>query len=226
MTDEPLKIKKYANRRLYDTQQSRYITLAELAAIVRQGRSVHVVDAKTDEDLTRQVLVQVILEEQDRLDLLPVDLLHQVIRVQGTFRAGALSSALSESMTRFWESSEALKEQVDEAFEGVASAAREGARMWMGAVEGMFRDWTVPGATTQAGTRAGGAATGARPPSEPGASKGSAGPGPASTPAGVPAEGPPPEGAPEPEEKPDLARDVEDLKRKMATLLDILSGKS
>ncbi len=84
MADAPLQIKKYPNRRLYDTEQSRYITLDELAAIVRGGRRVRVVDAKTGADLTRAVLLQVVLEEQDRLDMLPVELLHHLIRAQGT----------------------------------------------------------------------------------------------------------------------------------------------
>jgi polyhydroxyalkanoate synthesis repressor PhaR len=99
--DQVLRVKKYSNRRLYDTEESRYITLAELADRVRAGRRVQVVDAKTDADLTRAVLVQAILEEQDRLDILPVELLHQVIRVQGTVQAAPLSQFLAQSYGRW-----------------------------------------------------------------------------------------------------------------------------
>jgi polyhydroxyalkanoate synthesis repressor PhaR len=101
MQHDTLRIKKYANRRLYDTEQSRYITLSELAETVRGGRRVDVVDAKTGESLTRQVLVQVILEEQERLDLLPIELLHHVIKVQGTAQASATATFLSQSLTQF-----------------------------------------------------------------------------------------------------------------------------
>ena len=98
---EPILIKKYANRRLYDTRQSRYITLDELAQIVRGGTDVSVVDAKSGGDLTRQVLIQVLLEEQDRLDMLPPELLHHVIRVQGTIQAAPFQRWLADSF-RQW----------------------------------------------------------------------------------------------------------------------------
>jgi polyhydroxyalkanoate synthesis repressor PhaR len=76
-------IRKYGNRRLYDTQASRYINLDDLAALVRGGEEVKVVDAKTEEDLTREVLLQVILELQGGLDFLPVALLRRIIRATG-----------------------------------------------------------------------------------------------------------------------------------------------
>ncbi len=75
-----LTVKKYPNRRLYDTEQSRYITVDELAERVRAGRDVRVLDAKTDEDLTQTTLVQLLVEGK-RAHLLPVPLLHQLIRM-------------------------------------------------------------------------------------------------------------------------------------------------
>ncbi|MBN1946942.1 MAG: hypothetical protein JW797_14810 [Bradymonadales bacterium] len=99
--DGPVLIKKYSNRRLYDTRQSRYITLGELAGIVASGSPVKVVDAASGEDLTRQVLVQVILEQQDRLDLLPVELLHAVIRIQGTFQQAPFAAFLAAATQQF-----------------------------------------------------------------------------------------------------------------------------
>jgi polyhydroxyalkanoate synthesis repressor PhaR len=76
-----LVVKKYGNRRLYDTQASAYITLEELAERVRRGADVRVVDAKTDADLTQSTLAQVILESRRGADLLPVPLLVQLIRM-------------------------------------------------------------------------------------------------------------------------------------------------
>ena len=73
-------IKKYSNRRLYDTSASSYVNLDELAALVRSGEEVQVVDAKTGDDLTRPVLVQIVMEVQGGLDLFPVGLLHRIIR--------------------------------------------------------------------------------------------------------------------------------------------------
>lgn len=76
-------IRKYANRRLYDTADSRYVNLEELAAMVRGGETVRVVDAKSGDDLTRPVLVQVLLEQPGLLDVFPPALLHRVIRTAG-----------------------------------------------------------------------------------------------------------------------------------------------
>lgn len=74
-------VKKYGNRRLYDTESSRYITLEELAARIRAGDDVQVVDAKTGADLTQTTLAQVILESRGAARLLPVPLLKQLIRM-------------------------------------------------------------------------------------------------------------------------------------------------
>lgn len=74
-------VKKYGNRRLYDTSDSRYITLEELAAKVRQGEEVRVVDAKTGEDLTAVTLTQILVEGRGAAQLLPVPLLIQLVRL-------------------------------------------------------------------------------------------------------------------------------------------------
>ena len=74
-------VKKYGNRRLYDTDESRYITLDELAARIRGGRRVQVVDAKSNADLTQQTLAHIILESRGASKLLPVPLLEQLIRM-------------------------------------------------------------------------------------------------------------------------------------------------
>jgi polyhydroxyalkanoate synthesis repressor PhaR len=74
-------LKKYANRRLYDTEKSLYVTLQEVADIIRQGRQVKVLDAKTKEDVTAFTLTQVVLEEaRNKNTLLPAPLLHLIIQ--------------------------------------------------------------------------------------------------------------------------------------------------
>jgi len=78
---EKILLKKYANRRLYDTEQSKYVTLSEVAERIRSGVQVEVVDAKTKEDVTAFILTQIVLEEAKRKNvLLPVPLLHLLIQ--------------------------------------------------------------------------------------------------------------------------------------------------
>ena len=75
-------IKKYSNRRLYDTSQSQYVTLEELANKIRSGDDVQVIDAKTNEDLTQSVLAQIIIESRGAGRLLPTQMLMQLIRME------------------------------------------------------------------------------------------------------------------------------------------------
>lgn len=93
-------IKKYANRRLYDTEASTYINLEGLADLVRAGEDVRVVDVKTGEDLTREVLLQVVLEVLDGVDFLPVGMLRRIIRATGKDAASrALRTQLATGLT-------------------------------------------------------------------------------------------------------------------------------
>jgi polyhydroxyalkanoate synthesis repressor PhaR len=79
--NETVILKKYANRRLYDTEKSLYVTLPEVASIIRRGRQVRVLDAKTKEDVTAFILTQVVLEEaRNKNTLLPAPLLHLIIQ--------------------------------------------------------------------------------------------------------------------------------------------------
>jgi len=78
---EKLILKKYANRRLYDTEQSSYVTLNQVADLIRKGRQVQVLDVKTEEDVTAFILTQIIVEEaRNKNNLLPVPLLHLIIQ--------------------------------------------------------------------------------------------------------------------------------------------------
>ena len=85
MAAEPVTIKKYANRRLYNTGTSTYVTLEDLAAMVKAGEDFIVHDAKTGEDITRQVLAQIIFEQENKegQSLLPIAFLRQLIRFYG-----------------------------------------------------------------------------------------------------------------------------------------------
>src|SRR5687767_11852352 len=95
-------IKKYANRRLYDTESSTYITLDRLAAMVREGREFEVVDAKTGEDLTRAVLTQIIVDEESRgTTMLPVNFLKQLIGLYGNSMQGMVPQYLEAAMDAF-----------------------------------------------------------------------------------------------------------------------------
>lgn len=95
-----LVIKKYSNRRLYDTEESRYITLEELTERVRAGSDVRVVDAKTNEDLTQATLTQIILEGP-AARLLPVPLLTQLIRMQDDALADFLGKYVSGALEMY-----------------------------------------------------------------------------------------------------------------------------
>lgn len=115
-SETPVVIKKYGNRRLYDTSQSRYITLDDLAAIVKDGTTVRVVEASTDRDLTRQVLTQVILEQQDALDMIPIELLHALIRVRGTLEQAPFSAFLATITRQFVQSGNIWSQQLTNFF--------------------------------------------------------------------------------------------------------------
>jgi polyhydroxyalkanoate synthesis repressor PhaR len=95
MSSEPIRIQRYPNRRLYDRAHRRYVTLAEIEELVRQGRMVKVQDSKTGEDLTRQILTQILLERHpDKMELFPIALLH------GLLRANDLAAGLWEAYLR------------------------------------------------------------------------------------------------------------------------------
>jgi len=102
-------IKKYANRRLYDTESSSYITLDRLAAMIREGRDFEVVDAKTGEDITHQVLTQIIVDEESRgSTMLPVNFLRQLIGLYGGQMQGAVPPYLEAAMEAFQKNQQAM----------------------------------------------------------------------------------------------------------------------
>jgi len=105
-------IKKYPNRRLYDTKTSSYITLADVKQMVLKQEDFHVVDAKTGDDLTRQILLQIILEEESgSVPMFSSDLLSQMIRSYGGAMQGFMGSYLEKNVEAFQQMQKALQEQ-------------------------------------------------------------------------------------------------------------------
>ena len=104
-------IKKYANRRLYDTEASAYITLDRLAQMVREGREFEVVDAKTGDDITRQVLTQIIVDEEARgATMLPINFLKQLIGLYGNSMQSFVPSYLEAAMDAFQRNQSAVSD--------------------------------------------------------------------------------------------------------------------
>ena len=102
-------IKKYANRRLYDTESSSYITLDKLAAMIREGRDFEVVDAKSGEDITHQILTQIIVDEESRgTTMLPANFLRQLIGMYGGQSQSMVSPFLESAMDAFKQNQEAV----------------------------------------------------------------------------------------------------------------------
>ena len=106
-------IKKYPNRRLYDTEISSYITIEDVRQLIVDGEEFEVRDAKSGEDLTRQVLLQIIAEhEQDGEPMLSTQLLSQIIRFYGDSLQGFMGSYLERSMQTFLEQQNQFRQQV------------------------------------------------------------------------------------------------------------------
>jgi polyhydroxyalkanoate synthesis repressor PhaR len=122
-------IRKYANRRLYDTSASRYVNLEDIAALIRNGTDVQVVDAKTGQDLTRVTLTQIILEDaRDEPAGLPLDLLRKLIMTSDVVRREFMKSAFDAYAK--------LQDAVQSGFTSVRSAALSPLEAVSGLVQG------------------------------------------------------------------------------------------
>jgi polyhydroxyalkanoate synthesis repressor PhaR len=114
---EAVVIKKYANRRLYNTAASSYVTLDHLSEMVREGVDFIVLDAKTGDDITRSVLTQIIFEQESKgQNLLPVKFLRRLIRFYGDQMQGFLPPYLEMSMESFSKAQEKMRENMSRAF--------------------------------------------------------------------------------------------------------------
>jgi polyhydroxyalkanoate synthesis repressor PhaR len=112
--DDPVVIKKYANRRLYNTGTSTYVTLEDLATMVKHGEEFNVQDAKTGEDITHPVLTQIIfeLENKEGQNMLPIPFLRQLIAFYGDQMQMIVPSFLEQSMIAFSKEQERMREQM------------------------------------------------------------------------------------------------------------------
>ena len=126
-SDQPITIKKYANRRLYNTGTSTYVTLEDLAAMVKDGEDFLVYDAKTGDDITRSVLAQIIFEQENKegQSLLPIAFLRQLIRFYGDSMQMLVPRYLEVSIDSFTREQEKFRQQMAQAFGGSPFGALE-----------------------------------------------------------------------------------------------------
>ena len=120
--DDVTIVKKYANRRLYDTGRSSYVTLEDLAEMVREGIDFKVVDAKSNKDLTQSVLTQIIVEQEAKEDspnLLPQTFLKEIIKFYGGNMQAFVPTYLEQAMQNFVQSQEQMREQMEKSFGGM-----------------------------------------------------------------------------------------------------------
>ena len=121
-------IKKYPNRRLYDTRTSSYITLVDVKQMVHKQEDFQVIDAKTGEDLTRQILLQVILEEESGgAPMFSSDLLSQLIRSYGNTMQGLMGAYLEQSIEAFQNMQKTLQDQSQKMY---GDNSRAGQELW------------------------------------------------------------------------------------------------
>ncbi len=145
-TDKPTVIKKYANRRLYDTGRSSYVTLDDLCIMVKEGHDFVVYDAKSGEDLTRSVLTQIIVDQEAKGEnMLPVPFLRQLIGFYGDSLQSLIPNYLEQSFETFTENQERFREQMSSSLGNMmnpAKAMEEITKQNMTMFENTMRAWT------------------------------------------------------------------------------------
>lgn len=151
---EPIIIKKYANRRLYNTAKSCYVTLDHLAEMVREGQDFVVRDAKSGEDITRSVLTQIIFEAEAKgASMLPTNFLRHIISLYGDALQGVVPGYLEASMAAFSRNQDEMREKATSVFgaapgmQGFEAAARRNMEMFTQAM-GMFTPFGAASAAT------------------------------------------------------------------------------
>ncbi len=145
----PTVIKKYANRRLYDTGRSSYVTLEDLCIMVKEGHDFVVYDAKSGDDLTRQVLTQIIVDQESKGEhLLPIPFLRELIGYYGDSLQSVVPDYLEQTLETFAQNQEQFREQVNESLGGLgggmmnpASAMEDLTRQNMALFENAMNAW-------------------------------------------------------------------------------------
>jgi polyhydroxyalkanoate synthesis repressor PhaR len=140
MTDERI-IKKYPNRRLYDTERSKYITISDVRSMVLSGLRFKVVDSNTKENITRQILMQIIIEEEAAgKPLFSVDMLSQLIRFYGGAMQGMFTQYLEESFKIFsHQQQEPTGSIPDNPIEALSTLTQKNLDMWSDMQKGFLK---------------------------------------------------------------------------------------
>jgi len=150
---EPRVIKKYPNRRLYDTVESRYITLADIRRLVIDKVEFVVIDKKTQDDITRSILLQVISEQEHQGEpLMSQDFLAQVIRSYGSAMQGFVGSYLEQSLKLLASQQQQIRDQMrgvmgSETFDSIATLTQKNLERWRAIQEDIFRAMSAGGTT-------------------------------------------------------------------------------
>ena len=148
---QPRVIKKYPNRRLYDTTDSRYITIADIRRLVLDKVDFVVLDQKTRDDITRSILLQVIAEQEHEGEpMMSQDFLSQVIRAYGGTMQSFVGSYLEQSLKLFMAQQQQIRDRMRsmvgmEPFAGVASLAERNLAQWTSLQEQMLQNMLGPG---------------------------------------------------------------------------------
>jgi len=150
---EPRVIKKYPNRRLYDTVESRYITLADIRRLVIDKVEFVVIDKKTQEDITRSILLQVISEQEHQGEpLMSQDFLAQVIRSYGSAMQGFVGAYLEQSLKLLASQQQQMRDHMrgvmgSETFDSIATLTQKNLERWRAIQEDIFKAMSASGGT-------------------------------------------------------------------------------
>lgn len=153
--NQPRVIKKYPNRRLYDTVDSKYITLADVRRLVIDGIDFVVIDKKSQQDITRSIMLQVIADQEHHGEpVMSQDFLSQVIRAYGSTMQGLVGSYLEQSLTLFMTQQQQLHERIGglaetDPFKGAAGLAGRNLAQWQALQQQMLA--ALMGAAREAG---------------------------------------------------------------------------
>jgi polyhydroxyalkanoate synthesis repressor PhaR len=136
-------IKKYPNRRLYDTATSKYVTLEDVRGLVKGSIRFRVVDAKTEEDITRSILLQLIMEQEEKgQPIFTTEILEQMIRLYGHAMQGFMAIYLKESLEVFLKQQRLMEEQMTKLVQSGPAAvftelARQNLKLWQSMQDGL-----------------------------------------------------------------------------------------
>ena len=153
--DDSVIIKKYANRRLYNTQSSSYITLDHLAKMTREGQDFRVIDAKSGTDITHQILTQIIMDEEANGEqMLPVNFLRQLISMYGNSMQSLVPHYLEASMENFRTNQLKLRKAFEESLDNnpLAKLAQQNIAMFQAAASAFMPGMDIPGMEKPEGT--------------------------------------------------------------------------